>query len=41
MTACTRPSANSTPQQLRFPLAAGFTVRTDFTGGEISPDLGA
>jgi len=41
MTACTRPSANSTPEQLRFPLAAGFTVRADFTGGEISSDLGA
>ena len=39
MTACTRPSANSTPEQLRFPLAAGFTVRADFTGGEISSDV--
>lgn len=41
MTTCTRPAANSTPEQLRFPPAAGFTVRADFTGGEISSDLGA
>ena len=32
---------NSTPEQLRFPPAAGFTVRADFTGGEVSSDLGA
>jgi hypothetical protein len=30
-----------TPEQLRFPPAAGFTVRADFTGGEVSSDLGA
>ncbi|MDP2829738.1 MAG: IS1380 family transposase, partial [Sulfuricellaceae bacterium] len=41
MTTCTRPDANSTPEQLRFPPAAGFTVRADFTGGEVSSDLGA
>lgn len=41
MTTCTRPAANSTPEQLRFPPAAGYTVRADFTGGEISSDLGA
>ena len=41
MTTCTRPAANSTPEQLRFPLAVGFTVRADFTGGKISSDLGA
>ena len=41
MTACTRPDANSTPEQLRFTPAAGYTVRADFTGGEISSDLGA
>ena len=32
---------NFTPEQLRFPPAAGFTVRADFTGGEVSSDLGA
>ena len=32
---------NSTPEQLRFPPVAGFTVRADFTGGEVSSDLGA
>lgn len=41
MTAGTRPVADSTPAQLRFPPAAGFTVRADFTGGEVSSDLGA
>lgn len=41
MTIGTRPLANSTPVQLRFPPAAGFTVRADFTGGEVSSDLGA
>lgn len=41
MTACTRPAADFTPEQLRFPPAAGYTVRADFTGGEISSDLGA
>jgi len=37
----TRPAADFTPEQLRFPPAAGFTIRADFTGGEISSDLGA
>jgi hypothetical protein len=41
MTATTRPAADFTPEQLRFPPAAGYTVRADFTGGEISSDLGA
>ena len=37
----TRPAADFTPEQLRFPAAAGFTVRADFNGGEIASDLGA
>lgn len=37
----TRPAVDFTPEQLRFPPAAGFTVRADFAGGEISADLGA
>ena len=41
MTPCTRPAADFTPEQLRFPPAAGYTVRADFAGGEISSDLGA
>ena len=41
MTIGTRPVADSTPTQLRFPPAAGFTVRADFSGGEVSSDLGA
>jgi len=41
MPTCTRPAADFTPEQLRFPPAAGYTVRADFTGGEISSDLGA
>lgn len=41
MPTCTRPAADFTPEQLRFPPAAGFTIRGDFTGGEISSDLGA
>lgn len=41
MPACTRPAADFTPEQLRFPPAAGYTIRGDFTGGEISSDLGA
>ena len=40
MTAATRPAADFTPEQLRFPPAAGYTVRGDFAGGEISSDLG-
>ena len=41
MPTCIRPAVDSTPEQLRFPPAAGFTVRADFTGGEVSSDLGA
>lgn len=37
----TRPADDFTPEQLRFPPAAGYTVRADFTGGEITSDLGA
>jgi hypothetical protein len=37
----TRPAADFTPEQLRFPPAVRFTVRADFTGGEASSDLGA
>jgi hypothetical protein len=33
-------SAVPTPEQLRFPPAAGFTIRGDFTGGKVSSDLG-
>ncbi len=36
-----RPPANFTPEQLRFPSSAGFTVRADFSGGEVSSDFGA
>lgn len=36
----TRPATDFTPEQLRFPPAAGFTVRADFAGGEVSSDLG-
>ena len=41
MTAATRPVTDFTPEQLHFPSIPGFTVRGDFTGGEISSDLGA
>lgn len=41
MPTCTRPATDFTPEQLRFPPSAGFTVRADFAGGEISSDLGA
>ena len=41
MPAVTRPDVHSTAEQLRFPPAAGFTVRADFNGGEVSSDLGA
>lgn len=41
MTTCTRPAADFTPEQLRFPPAAGYPVRADFAGGEVSSDLGA
>jgi len=41
MPTCTRPHINFTVEQLRFPPAAGFTVRADFAAGEVSSDLGA
>lgn len=41
MPAITRPSANSTPEQLCFNSIPGFTVRADFAGGELSSDFGA
>jgi hypothetical protein len=41
MPTCTRPAADSTPEQLRFPSIPGYTVRADFTGGDLSSDLGA
>jgi len=31
----------STPQQLRFPAIAGYTLRADFEGGALSSDFGA
>ncbi|TAN78318.1 MAG: hypothetical protein EPN14_06665 [Gallionella sp.] len=41
MPTCARPAADFTPEQLRFPPAAGYTTRANFDGGEISSDLGA
>ena len=41
MPTCTRPAADFTPEQLRFPSIPGYTVRADFKGGELSSDLGA
>ena len=41
MPTCARPHVNPTVEELRFPPAAGFTVRADFAGGEVSSDLGA
>jgi len=41
MPACTRPAIDFTLEQLRFPPAAGFTVRADFAGGEGASDLSA
>ncbi|EKD99095.1 MAG: Tnp, partial [uncultured bacterium] len=41
MPTATRPGLDFSPEQLRFPPAAGFTIRADFTGGEVSSDLGA
>lgn len=32
--------SKSTPEQLRFPPVAGFTVRGDFDGGAMSSDFG-
>ena len=40
MPAGTRPVADFTPEQLRFPSIPGYTVRADFKGGELSSDLG-
>src|SRR2546430_14780303 len=31
---------HSTPEQLRFPPIAGYTVRADFDGGALSSDFG-
>ena len=31
---------NSTPEQLRFASIPGFTIRADFAGGGLFPDLG-
>ena len=36
-----RPAAQFSPEQMRFPPSAGFTLRADFKGGEVSSDLGA
>ena len=36
----TRLAAQSTPEQLRFPASAGFTVRAEFTGGDLSSNFG-
>jgi Transposase DDE domain group 1 len=33
--------AYATPQQLRFPPIAGYTIRADFEGGALSSDFGA
>lgn len=41
MPTATLPALNFIPEQLRFPPSAGFTIRADFAGGEISSDLGA
>jgi hypothetical protein len=41
MPTATRPAVDFTPEQLRFPPAAGFTGLADFTGGEVSSNLGA
>ena len=32
--------SESTPEQLRFPPVAGFSVRGDFDGGAMSSDFG-
>jgi hypothetical protein len=41
MTKLTCVTADSLPDQLRFPSILGYTVRADFAGGELSSDLGA
>ena len=41
MTASTCSAASFIPEQLRLPSIQGYTVRADFTGGELSSDLGA
>ncbi|MBV8647719.1 IS1380 family transposase [Paludibacterium sp.] len=40
MPTITRPRPDCTPEQLRFPPSSGFTVRADFSGGDVSSDLG-
>lgn len=40
MPVATRSAAISPKEQLRFPPSAGFTVRGDFLGGDLSSDLG-
>jgi len=40
MPTITRPRADCTPEQLRFPPSSGFTIRADFSGGDVSSDLG-
>ena len=37
----TSPNSNFATEQLCFPSVAGYTVRAEFTGGEISSDFGA
>ena len=41
MPTSTRPVVDFIPEQLRLPSISGFTVRADFTGGELSSDFGA
>jgi hypothetical protein len=41
MPTCFHHVADFAPEQLRFPPAAGFSIRADFCGGEVSSDLGA
>lgn len=41
MTTFTCSTVDSAPEQLRLPSIPGYTVRADFTGGELSSDLGA
>ena len=40
MPASTHPTPNFIPDQLRFASIPGYTVRADFTGGDLSSDLG-
>ena len=41
MPTSTLPAADFTPEQLRLYSIPCFTVRADFTGGELSSDFGA